>query len=50
MKLPVLAQMRDQKGLAEALDLGLGPLRSRRGPLARAAAAVLASAAEEVAA
>ncbi|MEQ6900899.1 septum site-determining protein Ssd [Nocardioides sp. YIM 152588] len=41
VKLPVLAQMRDQPGLAEALDLGLGPLRHARGPLARAAATVL---------
>ncbi|KAB2806915.1 septum site determining protein [Pimelobacter simplex] len=39
--LPVLAQMRDQRGLAEAVDLGLGPLRSLRGPLARAAAQLL---------
>ncbi|NHA00849.1 hypothetical protein G5V59_15460 [Nocardioides sp. W3-2-3] len=39
--LPVLVQMRDQRGLAEAVDLGLGPLRSTRGPLARAAAQVL---------
>ncbi|WP_121256979.1 septum site-determining protein Ssd [Nocardioides ferulae] len=40
--LPVAATMPDQRGLAEALDLGLGPVRSRRGPLARAAATVLA--------
>lgn len=40
-RLPVLVQMRDQRGLAEAVDLGLGPLRSVRGPLARAAAQVL---------
>jgi len=39
--LPVVAQMHDQRGLAESVDLGLGPLRSRRGPLARAAAVVL---------
>ena len=39
--LPVLAQMRDQRGLAEAVDLGLGPLRSSRGPLARAVAQIL---------
>ncbi|TWH04726.1 secretion/DNA translocation related CpaE-like protein [Nocardioides sp. J9] len=39
--LPVLAQMRDQRGLAEAVDLGLGPLRTFRGPLARAVARVL---------
>jgi secretion/DNA translocation related CpaE-like protein len=33
--------MPDQRGLAEAIDLGLGPVRSRRGPLARAAGEVL---------
>ena len=33
----------DQRGLAEALDLGLGPVRSRRGPLGRAAEEVLAT-------
>ncbi|RNL62186.1 septum site determining protein [Nocardioides marmoriginsengisoli] len=36
--LPVLRAMADQRGLDEAIGLGLGPLRSRRGPLARAAA------------
>ena len=40
---PVLARMGDQRGLAEAVDLGLGPVRSRRGPLARAAREVLAT-------
>jgi secretion/DNA translocation related CpaE-like protein len=40
---PVLAEMSDQRGLAEAVDLGLGPVRSRRGPLGRAAASVLQS-------
>ena len=40
--LPLLAEMADQRGLAESVDLGLGPLRSRRGPLARAATRVLA--------
>lgn len=34
--------MAQQRGLAEAVDLGLGPVRSARGPLARAAAEVLA--------
>jgi secretion/DNA translocation related CpaE-like protein len=38
---PVLARMADQRGLAEAIDLGLGPVRTDRGPLGRAAAAVL---------
>ena len=40
---PVFAAMADQRGLAEALDLGLGPVRSRRGPLASAAREVLAA-------
>jgi secretion/DNA translocation related CpaE-like protein len=39
--LPVIAEMSHQRGLAEAIDLGLGPLRSRRGPLAKAAHAAL---------
>lgn len=38
---PVLARMSDQRGLAEAIDLGLGPVRSRRGALGRAAGEVL---------
>lgn len=38
---PVLATMSDQRGLDEAVDLGLGPLRSRRGVLSRAAERVL---------
>jgi hypothetical protein len=29
--------MGDQRGLDEAISLGIGPLRSGRGPLARAA-------------
>ncbi|GAA2132003.1 septum site-determining protein Ssd [Nocardioides bigeumensis] len=33
--------MRDQRRLAESIDLGLGPVRSSRGPLALAAAEVL---------
>lgn len=45
--LPVVAQMRDQRGLAEAVDLGLGPLRSRRGPLARAVAQILGEPTDE---
>jgi hypothetical protein len=40
---PVLATMADQRGLAEALDVGLGPVRSRRGPLAAAAREVLSA-------
>lgn len=39
--LPVATQMRDQRGLGESVDLGLGPLRSSRGPLARAAERIL---------
>jgi secretion/DNA translocation related CpaE-like protein len=39
---PVVARMGDQRGVAESIDLGLGPVRSRRGPLGRAAAGVLA--------
>ena len=42
--LPVLVRMGDQRGLAESVDLGLGPVRSRRSPLARVARAVLAPA------
>lgn len=38
---PVLASMSDQRGLDEAVDLGLGPVRSRRSVLARAADDVL---------
>jgi secretion/DNA translocation related CpaE-like protein len=38
---PVVADMVDQRGLAESIDLGLGPVRSTRGPLGRAAAEVL---------
>ncbi|MFA6298799.1 MAG: septum site determining protein, partial [Nocardioides sp.] len=38
---PVIAEMADQRGLAEAIDLGLGPVRSPRGQLGRAAADVL---------
>lgn len=34
---PVRHRMPDQRGLDEAVALGLGPLRYRRGPLARAA-------------
>lgn len=38
---PVLAMMPDQRGLDEAVDLGSGPMRSRRSVLARAAERVL---------
>ena len=42
--LRVLVDVPDQRGVSEALDLGLGPLR-RRGPLARAVREVLGEAA-----
>jgi hypothetical protein len=38
---PGAVTMPAQRGLAEAIDLGLGPVRSRRGPLARTADQVL---------
>ncbi len=40
--LPVLAEMADQRGVDESVELGLGPLRSSRGPLVRAATDLLA--------
>ena len=40
---PVATRMPDQRGLAEAIDLGMGPVRTRRGPLGRAAREVLAA-------
>lgn len=43
---PVLVAMPSQRGLAEAIDLGAGPVRSRRGPLGRAAGQVLTAARE----
>jgi secretion/DNA translocation related CpaE-like protein len=39
--LPVWTRMNDQRGLAESIELGLGPLRSRRSPLARVARELL---------
>ena len=41
---PVVGEMTDQRGLAESIDLGLGPVRSHRGRLGRACAALLAAA------
>jgi secretion/DNA translocation related CpaE-like protein len=38
---PLLCAMGDQRGLSESVDLGGGPLRSQRGPLGRAARALL---------
>lgn len=43
LDLPVLAAMGDQRGLDEAISLDVGPLRSRRGSLARAAREVAAT-------
>lgn len=40
---PVLAVVREQRGLSEALDLGMGPVRSRRSVLGRVAHEVLGS-------
>ncbi|MFC6286896.1 septum site-determining protein Ssd [Nocardioides sp. GCM10027113] len=40
--LPVLGRMADQRGLAESIDLGLGPVRSPRGPLGRTGRELLA--------
>ena len=37
LQLPLAAAMVDQRGLDEAVDLGAGPVRSRRGALARSA-------------
>jgi len=53
LRLPVLGSMADQRGLDESITLGAGPLRSRRGSLARAARevahALMPNAAERVA-
>ncbi len=38
----VAARMPDQRGLGEVVDLGLGPVRSTRGPLGRTALGLLA--------
>lgn len=37
LDVPVIAALPDQRGLSEAIDLGLGPIHSRRSVLARAA-------------
>ncbi|MCW2847108.1 MAG: septum site determining protein [Marmoricola sp.] len=39
LRIPLLASMGDQRGLDEAINLGAGPARSRRGTLVRAARA-----------
>ena len=41
LRLPVAATMGDQRGIDEAIGLGVGPVRSRRGVLARTARHVL---------
>ena len=38
---PVLASVPDQRGVGEAVDLGIGPVRTRRNPLGRAASTTL---------
>ncbi|MCW2756378.1 MAG: septum site determining protein [Nocardioidaceae bacterium] len=40
LSVPLAAAMPDQRGVDESVDLGAGPLRSRRGALARAASLV----------
>jgi len=42
LALPLAAQMRPERGITEALDLGRGPWERARGPLARACRTVLA--------
>jgi len=42
LDLPLLAELRPERGLAEWIDRGFGPLRRGRGPLARACAATMA--------
>jgi secretion/DNA translocation related CpaE-like protein len=46
---PIIHRMADQRGLAETIDVGLGPVRSRRGPLGRAATSVLLALADRAA-
>jgi secretion/DNA translocation related CpaE-like protein len=43
LRMPLLAAMPDQRGLDEAINLGAGPARSRRGALARAARTCVSS-------
>lgn len=42
LDVPVVGVLPESRGLAESVDLGLGPVRSRRGPLARAVRELLA--------
>jgi len=50
LRAPIVGRMGDQRGLPESVDLGLGPVRSRRGPLGRTASSVLATVAGRAAA
>ena len=43
LRVPLLVTMGDQRGLDEAINLGAGPARARRGTLARAARTAAAS-------
>ena len=43
--MPLVLEVPEQRGLGEAVDLGLGPVRHRRSPLGRALASYLARAA-----
>lgn len=43
LHVPLLASMRPERGLAESLDEGLGPVRRRRGPLVGCCSDLLAS-------
>lgn len=47
LRIPLLAAMGDQRGLDEAINLGAGPSRSRRGTLARAARTAAAALVEQ---
>jgi len=42
LDLPLVTTLAEQRRLAEHIDVGLGPLHNRRGPVARAASEVLA--------
>lgn len=46
LSLSLVATLADQRGLEEAIDLGVGPVRHRRGPLAKACTATLAGLAD----
>jgi secretion/DNA translocation related CpaE-like protein len=48
LSLPLLAEYPSRRRVPEQVDLGVGPVRSRRSPLARAARAVLDSATRQV--